>query len=95
MRAVFVLLPAAAELDGLLPDAAALLAGLRQRRYPRATDRAHLLSLVRDGRDPVATRWVRGIVLATSAGGVLGALTMGSLTHFFGMLGGLLAIAPP
>lgn len=93
MRAVFVLLPASADLDALLPEASVPRSALRLRRYPRASDRAHLLSLVRDGRDPIATRWVRGTVLAVLAGGVLGTATMGVLTYCFRMLGGLLDVA--
>src|SRR5688572_22746270 len=93
MRAVFVLLPAAADLAALLGDAPAGRTDVRLRRYPRATDRAHLLSLVRDGRDPVATHWVRGTVLAVCGGGALGALTLAGLAHFFGMLGGLFDLA--
>ena len=95
VRAVFVLLPATADAGALLGDAVTARPDVRLRRYPRAADRAHLLSLVRDGRDPVATRWVRGTVLAMIAGGVLGASTMGVLAHFFGMLGGLLDLALP
>lgn len=95
MRAVFALLPTAADFDALVPGADAMHTALRLRRYPRASDGAHLLSLVRDGRDPIATRWVRGLVLAIAAGGVLGALTMGSLAYFFHMLGGLLGLAVP
>jgi hypothetical protein len=93
MRAVFVLLPATADLEALLPDATAARAPLRLRRYPRASDRAHLLSLVRDGRDPIATRWVRGTVLAIGAGGVLGLVTMGVVTHVSGAFGGLFDVA--
>jgi hypothetical protein len=90
VKAVFALLRADWQLDEL-PTAD----GAHLRRYPRATDRAHLLSLVRDGRDPVATRWLRGTVLATAGGGALGALTMGVLVQGFGMLGGLLDLGVP
>jgi hypothetical protein len=96
---LFVLLPESSDLDRILADAPAQLQAmhreLRQRVYPRATDGAHLLSLVRAGRDPVATRWLRGTVLAVAAGAVLGAITNGVLAGVFGMLGGLLEIAIP
>ena len=99
MPALFVLMPESCDLDQLLAGAPAELqaarAALRCRLYPRATDGRHLLSLVRAGRDPVATRWLRGTALAVAAGAVLGAITNGVLAGVFDMLGGLLEIAIP
>ena len=71
MPALFVLMPESRDLDQLLAGAPAELqaarAAVRCRLYPRATDGRHLLSLVRAGRDPVATRWLRGTALAVAA----------------------------
>lgn len=97
--ALFLLLPHGVGLDDLLaalpPELGDRVARLALRRYPRASDRGHLLSLVRDGRDPIATHWVRGTVLAVLAGGVLGTATMGVLTHLTGTFSGLLEVALP
>ncbi len=96
MRALFVLLPAAADADAVFAGVLATHGrALRLRKYPRAMGSAHLLSLVRDGRDPIATRWLRGTVAAVLGGGVLGAIVNGVLAHFFGMFGGLLDLALP
>ncbi len=99
MNVLFVLLPKGATFDTVLADApAGLLAargGFLARLYPPASDARHLLSLVRAGRDPVATRWWRGTLLAVVAGAGLGLLTNGVLTSGFGMFGGLLEIALP
>lgn len=97
--ALFVLLPATHGLDALLAalpeDHRARVARLTLRRYPRADDARHLQSLVRGGRDPLATRWWRGALLAVAAGASLGGLVNGLLAGVFGMLGGLLEIAIP
>ncbi|HEX6810959.1 MAG TPA: hypothetical protein VF384_04975 [Planctomycetota bacterium] len=99
MPTLFVLLPEDSDLDRLLADAPATLqalrGSLRSRVYPRATDGPHLLSLVRAGRDPVATRWIGGMVLAVVAGAVIGAVVNGVLAGAFGMFSGLLEIAIP
>ncbi len=99
MPALFVLLPASSDVDELFADAPAELraarAALTLRVYPRATDASHLLSLVRAGRDPIATRWLRGTVLAVLGGAGLGAITNGVLAGTFGMFGGLLELAIP
>lgn len=96
-HALFLLLPHERDLDELLagmrPELGDRVARLALRRYPRASNRAHLLSLVRDGRDAIATRWIRGTVLAIVAGAMLGTATMGVLTHYFLALGGLLDVA--
>lgn len=90
MRAVFALLPAGRALDDL-PGAGQVTL----RRYARADDAAHLLSLVRDGRDAIATQWLRGTALAVLAGAGLGAIVNGVLALCFGMFGGLLELAVP
>jgi len=87
VSALFVLLPAEAE---LAPRADAQL-----RRYPRASDERHLLSLLRDGRDRVATRWWNGLVLAVVGGAVLGAIVNTVLAAAFDMLGGKVSLALP
>lgn len=87
MPVLFVLLPSPHAIEPLLA-AAANPAALRLRRYPQAHDAAHLRSLVRAGRDPLATTWWRGALRATAVGAALGGLTNG-------MLGGLLALAVP
>jgi ABC-type phosphate transport system permease subunit len=99
VQALFVLLPTA---DALAPFLAALpeasqrgVAALTQRRYPRADDARHLRSLVRAGRDPRATRWLRGVVVAVATGAGLGGAVNGVLAGAFGLLGGLLEIAIP
>jgi hypothetical protein len=95
---VFVLLPRATTLDPLLAELRELAAArttLRLRTYPPADDRKHLLSLVRAGRDPLATRWRRGMVCAIAAGAVLGLVTNGVLAGAFGMFGGLVELALP
>lgn len=85
MSALFVLLPAGAAL--------ATPAGVDLRRYPTASDERHLLSLIRDGRDRAATRWLRGLVLAVAGGAALGALVNAVLAGAFDMLGGEVALA--
>ena len=99
MTTLFVLLPADREFDAVLADMAtparAGLASAKLRRYPRADGAAHLRSLVRDGRDPSATRWRRGMVLAAMVGAILGMIVNGVLAGAFGMLGGLIEIALP
>jgi hypothetical protein len=99
VQALFVLLPAADALEPLLaalPDEVRHgVAALAQRRYPRADDARHLRSLVRAGRDPFATRWLRGAAVAVATGAALGGLVNGVLAGAFGLLGGLLEIAIP
>ncbi len=93
--ALFVLLPPPGDVASLLaalPDAA------RQRlpaarRYPPADDARHLASLVRQGRDALATQWLRGTITAIAAGAALGTLVNGVLALGFGMFGGLAEIA--
>lgn len=92
MHVLFVLLPAgtapATLLDGPPGD-------LRVRVYPPADSPAHLHSLVRAARDPLATRWRRGMALAIGIGAALGLCTNGVLAAAFGMFGGLVEIALP
>lgn len=99
MNALFVLLPAGVHVESLFADAPAELlaarAALRLRTYPPATDRAHLLSLVRASRDPVATRWLRGMVAAVAIGAVIGLVTNGILASTLHVFGGLQEIALP
>lgn len=96
---MFVLLPPKGSVDDLLaalPDAhREAVAALARRRYPPADDWRHLASLVRAGRDRLATRWWRGALLAVGGGAMLGALVNGMLAGAFGMFGGLLEIAVP
>lgn len=98
-HALFVLLREPQDLERLLaalpPADAARCARLTLRRYPRADDAHHLQSLVRAGRDRLATRWRRGTLLAIAAGAGLGGLVNGVLGGAFGMFGGLLEIAVP
>lgn len=93
--ALFVLLPAGDDGAAVLAAAGPAATGLRVRRYPRADDAAHLRSLLRDGRDPLATSWRRGAARAVVAGALLGALVNGALAGFGGMFGGLLDLAIP
>ena len=65
------------------------------RRYPQASASNHAFSLVRDGRDRLATRWIRGVVLAMAGGAVLGATINAVLSIGFGMFSGLSSIAIP
>jgi hypothetical protein len=65
------------------------------RRYPEACDRHHLFSLVRDARDPHATRWLRGLLLAIATGAVVGTIINAVLSLAFDMFGGLASIAIP
>ncbi len=69
--------------------------GVAVRRYPKADGPEHLASLVRAGRDPMATRWRRGAARAVGLGAILGGATNGLLAGGFGFLGGLLEIAVP
>jgi hypothetical protein len=93
--ALFVLLPAGDDGTALFAAAGASTAGLRVRRYSSADDAAHLRSLLRDGRDPLATTWRRGALRAVAAGAVIGGLVHGALAGFGGMFGGLLGLAIP
>lgn len=63
------------------------------RVYPIATDRPHLLSLVRDGRDRAATRWLAGTVKCVVGGSALGCATATTLAIGFDMLGGFVGLA--
>lgn len=96
---VFVLVPhghdAGEVLAALPPAERERAAALALRRYPRADDARHLRSLVRAGRDPRATRWRRGLLLAIAAGAALGLVVQAVLALGFGMLGGLLEVALP
>lgn len=93
--ALFVLLPAGDDAAALLAAAGQEAPLLRVRRYPRADDAAHLRSLLRDGRDPLATTWLRGAVRAVAAGAVLGGAVNGVLAGTADMFGGLLDLAIP
>ncbi len=98
MNALFVLLPPGAAADDLLvavaTESAAAARAVALRSYPRADDACHLHSLVRSGRDPLATQWHRGLLLAVAGGAGLGAIVNGVLTAC-GMLGGLYSIGIP
>jgi hypothetical protein len=63
------------------------------RVYPIASDRPHFLSLVRDGRDPAATRWLAGTVKCVVGGSALGCATATTLAIGFDMLGGFVGLA--
>lgn len=99
MPALFVLLPAASDVERLFADAPPELLAARPslslRTYPPAADGAHLCSLVRAGRDPVATHWLRGMGIAIAIGAGLGLATNGILAGALHMFGGLLEIALP
>ena len=86
MSTLFALLPAGTPLPGEL-------ATPPPRRYPKADDGAHLLSLVRAGRDRAATRWLPGAVKAVLVGAIIGAITNGVLAGAFAMFGGLVGLA--
>jgi hypothetical protein len=90
--ALFVLQRAGEHGEELLAAVPAALrarvAALAVRRYPRCDDARHLKSLVRAGRDRLATRWLRGLVCAVLGGAVLGAVVNGVLARAFGLLGG-------
>ena len=98
MNALFVLLPHGAAADVLLAavatEHAAATRALALRTYPRADDARHLHSLVRSGRDPLATQWRRGLLLAIAGGAAVGAIVNTALTAC-GMLGGLYEIGIP
>lgn len=105
MNVLFVLLPPGFDPEALWSNEAlacqapadlqAARATLQVRLYPPANDAEHLLSLVRSGRDHLATRWLRGLVYAVAAGAILGLCTNGVLSGYFHMFGGLLEIALP
>lgn len=98
MSVLFALLSQGKDLDELLGENPAVLAAASDaalRRYPQASDSRHALSLVRDGRDRFATRWIRGVVLAVAGGAVLGATVNAVLSIGFGMFSGLSSIAIP
>ncbi|MFT4511347.1 MAG: hypothetical protein ACI89X_000479 [Planctomycetota bacterium] len=98
MSVLFVLLPQGRDLDELLGEGPGVLAAASEatlRRYPQASDSKHAFSLVRDGRDRFATRWIRGVVLAMAGGAVLGAVVNAVLSIGFGMFSGLSSIAIP
>lgn len=95
--ALFVLLPAGRTADELAAAAGAeadTSTGVTLRSYPRADDARHLHSLVRSGRDPLATQWQRGLLLAIAGGAAVGVLVNTALTAC-GMLGGLYEIGIP
>jgi hypothetical protein len=99
MRALFVLLPLPADSERLLADLPQGLAAARARLvvrcYPPADDERHLWSLVRAGRDPIATRRWRGLGASILLGAVLSTITAAILATAFDMLGGMLQIALP
>ena len=66
MPTVFVLVPRSRRVDELFDASDAARTSVRL--YPPASDRAHLLSLVRAGRDRVATRFLRGLALSIGGG---------------------------
>jgi hypothetical protein len=81
-------------------DVGALVEGfdagsLRVRVYARADDPRHLLSLVRSGRDPAATRRLPGLLLAIAGGAILGGTTMTILAVGFDLLAGMVQLALP
>ena len=94
MPTLFVLQPATADLERLLANRDGTGA-MTVRSYPPATDTRHLLGLVRAGRDPRATSWRRGAVLAVAGGALLGTIVNGVLATSFGMFAGLLGLALP
>lgn len=67
--------------------------GIPLRVYPMATERSHFVSLVRDGRDPNATRWRRGVVRCVLGGSAIGCATACTLELGFGMFEGLVGVA--
>lgn len=93
MVTLFVLVPTDHSIDEVVAPDDGGREPLGLRTYPSAMDRAHLLSLVRAGRDPSATRWLRGLVLSIVAGSLLGMLTAGILAGAFAMFGGLVGLA--
>lgn len=92
MHVLFVLLPVGTAPTTLLEGAAG---ELLVRTHPPADSPSHLHSLLRAARDPLATRWRRGMVVAIGVGAALGLLTNGVLAGAFGMFGGLVEIALP
>jgi hypothetical protein len=98
VNVLFALLSEGQELNQLLatdPEALAALEQATVRRYPRASDQRHAFSLVRDGRDRYATRWLKGLLLAMLGGAIVGATLNGILAISFDMFGGLASIAIP
>lgn len=95
MSALFVLLRDGADHGELLALLEAAGSEVTVRRYPRASDARHLFSLVRDGRDRHATRWLRGLLLAMIGGAVIGGIVNGVLAVGFDMFGGMASIAVP
>lgn len=91
MTTVCALVPHGRSLD----EAFAAIDGARPavRLYPQATDTAHVLSLVRAGRDRVATRWLRGLAFSVVGGALLGCATATTLALGFEMFGGLVGVA--
>lgn len=92
---LFALLPSAASADDLLQAMGVERSRVAVRLYPAADDPRHLLGLVRAGRDPRATRWLRGLLAAMGLGAVLGGSTMAVLAGAAGMFGGLVELALP
>jgi hypothetical protein len=99
VNVLFVLLPAGRDADAWLatqpPDLVAAAGSARLRRYPAADSPAHLHSLLRAGRDPLATTRWRGLLWAIAGGAALGGLVNGLLAARFGLFGGLLELALP
>ena len=91
---LFALLPNHWEPDEILaaiPEAARRTTPVRV--YPIASDRPHFLSVVRDGRDRVATRWLAGAAKCVVGGSALGCATATTLAIGFDMLGGFVGLA--
>jgi hypothetical protein len=93
MVTLFVLVPAGHSVLEVLPPDGLLEPRLEVRSYPRADNRAHLLSLVRAGRDRTATGWRGGLAISIAAGSLLGLTTATILAASFDMFGGLVGLA--
>ena len=91
---LFALLPNECAPDAVL---AAMPEDVRRttpvRVYPVASERRHFVSLVRDGRDPNATRWRRGVVRCVLGGAAIGCATASTLELGFGMFDGMVGVA--
>jgi len=94
MAMLFALLPVGCAPDDVLQ---ALPLGAKPttpiRVYALAQDRRHLASLVRDGRDRNATRWLGGMAKCVAGGSVIGCATATTLELGFGMFDGMTGVA--
>lgn len=98
MSVLFVLSGEAREPSGFFgadKSVRAIAGTAKIRQYPRAFDHRHAFSLVRDARDQLATRWIRGMALAVVFGAIVGAITNAVLSIGFEMFSGLSSIAIP